>query len=77
MIGMFAVKILSTDLTQLKLSNTFARFPNTPISSLLEFLSNPVIPRSMSLVGSDNPVAHEPNIRMSTSYPIYSYLRIF
>lgn len=69
MIGILAVKIRSTDLTQLKLSKTFAKFPNTPINSLLEFLSNPVIPISISLVGSDNPVAQEPNIRTSTSYP--------
>lgn len=74
-IGTLAVKILSTALTQLNLSNASTKLPSTPINSNFELLSNPVIPISISLVGSDKPVAQEPKIRKSTSFAAYRVLR--
>lgn len=78
---MLAVKIFSIDFTHLNYSRIFASYPRMSISSFLGWYSNPVIPRSISLVGRDNPVAQDPNILKSAwlstiYYKCVKYMRI-
>lgn len=63
--GILAVKIRSTDLTHENFSKTFARLERMSIKSFFGNDSNPVIPKSISLVGRESPVAQDPKILKS------------